>query len=286
MDPSHDGKGSQKESFSKGSSSHMYDDGPPPMAAPPNTMYYSPGMGYPPGVHAPPPHQGYPPGYAPYPNDYPPQQAYHYPAGPYFSNPPTYHNDGGARAFVRGFILCSCLIFTGLFFATLVLALLLHPHLPVYTVNSLSVTNFNISTTLTADWNTTFSIQNINDKLNGFFSDLKVDLLHKDDMIAVSYVSDFAMDKNEVKRFDVKPSSNGFLFPSWDLDNMAKEKESGSITFVLRITSMVAFKSSTMSTRSALVLALCDDLKVVFQNNTGNGALDNGGKPISCQLYI
>jgi len=295
MDPSHDGRGHHpKGSFSNESSSCTHGDAPPPppTAAPPNMMYYSPGMGYQPGAHAPPPPmspQGYyPPGYDPFPNDYPPQQpqVYHYPAGPYFSNPPTYNNPGRTKAFFRGFVLCSCVIFIGLFITGLITALMLHPELPIYTVNSLSVANFNVSTTLTADWNATFSILNPNDKVNGIFSDFKVDLLHKDHVLAMSYVLDFELDKNESKQIDATASSNGFLLPRWELDEMAQEQASGSVTFVLRIASMVEFKSSTISTRMSLVLALCDGLKVVFQNNTGNGALDNGGSPINCQLYM
>ncbi|TKY61928.1 hypothetical protein E2542_SST11782 [Spatholobus suberectus] len=287
MDPSHDGRGPPKDSSIHQSSSYMHGDAQPPTMAPPHTMYYPPGIGYQPG-HGPQPtpHQGYPPGYAPYPNDHPQPHAYHYPAGPYFSTPPTSHNNGGGKAFVRGFIMCSCMIFTCLFVATLVMALVLHPQLPVYKVHSLSVANFNTTSTLSGDWNTSITIQNINERLNDLFSDFKVDLLHHNDVVAASYVPDFELGKKEVKQMDVKPSSNGFSFPKWDLDDMAKEQASGSISLAVRITSMVVFKSSTMSTRRALVIAICDGLKVVFQNNTGTGALENAGRPIGCQLYM
>ncbi|KAL2345294.1 hypothetical protein Fmac_006579 [Flemingia macrophylla] len=61
-----------------------------------------------------------------------------------------------------------------------------------------------------------------------------------------------------------------------------KEQTSGSVTFTMRIASMVAFRASSMSTRSALVLKLCNCLKLVLQNNTGIGALENGGSPVLC----
>ncbi|KAK7396754.1 hypothetical protein VNO78_17912 [Psophocarpus tetragonolobus] len=274
--------GDGKEScIHESSSDHMHGNGPPPMMAPPNMMYYPQGMGYNPGYAPQPmPHQGY----APYHNEYP--NMYHYPAGPYFTTPPTYHNAGGSKAFLRGFIMCSCLIFAALFVATLIMALLLHPQLPIYTVNSLSVSNFNTTPTLIADWNTSIIIKNINQRLNGFFSNFKVDLLHQDDLVAVSYLPDFQLDDNEVKEIVATPSSNGFLFTKWNLDDMAKEQAAGSIMLTLRITSMVAFKSKTMSSRGALILALCDGLKVVFANNTSNGVLDNAGGPIGCQLYM
>ncbi|KAG4913584.1 hypothetical protein AAZX31_19G186000 [Glycine max] len=281
MDPSHDERGPPNESLTHQSSSRRHGDAPPPTVAPPQMMYYYP-QGYAP---QPMPHQGYPPGYAPYPNEYH-QQPYHYPAGPYFSTPPTYHNGGGSKAFIRGFIMCSCLIFTCLFVATLIMALVLHPQLPVYTINSLSVANFNTTQLLTANWNTSIMIHNINNRLIGLFSDFKVDLLHKNYIVAVSYVPNFELNKNEVKRIDATPLSNGFSFPKSNLDDMAKEQAGGSVTFALRMTSMVTFMSSTMSTRNTLILALCSGLKVVFQNNTGNGVLDNAGKPISCQLYM
>ncbi|QCD98111.1 uncharacterized protein LOC114165277 [Vigna unguiculata] len=287
MDSSHDGRGHHpSRAFSYESSSHGDRPASPPMEAPPNMMYYSPSMGYQPPPMA---LQGYPPGYDPYPNDYPPHsqsQVYHYPAGPYFSDPPTHHNAGGNKALLRGFLIFCCVIFGGLFLATLVMALMMHPKLPAYTVNSLSVANFNASTALTADWNTSFSIQNVNDKLNGFLSGFKVDLLHKNVILAMSYVPDFGLDKKEVKRIDAKMSSMGFPFPTSDMVEMAKDQTSGSVTVVMRIASMVEFKSETFTTRMSFVLAICDGLKVVFQNHTGNGALDNGGNPVVCQLYM
>lgn len=244
-------------------------------------------MGYNPGPAAHMPHQGYPPGYTPYPNEYAQANVYHYPAGPYFRNPPpAYHSSGGGKAFVRGFIMCLCILFSAFFVATLVMALALHPQLPLYTVNSLSVLNFNTTSTLAGDWNASFMIQNINDKLTGEFSGFKADLLHKNDVVGVSFVPDFVLDKKQVKHVDVKPSSTGTSFPEWNLGDLGKEQATGSITFTMRISSMVAFKSSSMSTRGSLVLALCDGLKVVFQNNTGTGALENGGSPILCQLYM
>ncbi|XP_027353568.1 uncharacterized protein LOC113863960 [Abrus precatorius] len=282
MDSPHNGKGPSKESFSNESSS-------PPPVAPPHMMYYQPGMGYPAGHGAQPPaHLGYAPGYPAYPQPQP--QAYHYPAAPaaYYNAPPTYYNGGGGNKvlFMRGFILCFCLLFTGLFIATLVMALVLHPYLPIYTVNSLSVVNFNTTQTLTGDWNISITVQNSNERLKGVFSDFKVELLYNNDMLAVSYEPDFQLDNYQYKNMNPKPSSNGLTFPKWEIDEIANQRAKGSLPLSLRLTSTVSFKSTTMSTRDSLVIAVCSDLNVVFRNDTGNGAMETGGVPIKCQLFV
>lgn len=186
--------------------------------------------------------------------------------------------------------MCSCILFTSFFVATLVMALMLHPQLPVYKVSSLTVTNFNTNATLTGDWDINIMVQNPNDRLRGYFSGFKVDVVHENDDVAVSYVPDFELDKKEEKIMGVKASSsnvvNGVSFQKWDLDEIATEKKSGSITFEVRVSSMTAFKSTSLSTRSSGMLAICEGVKVVFQNNTGTGTMDNGGKPVNCQLYI
>ncbi|KAI5425348.1 uncharacterized protein LOC127128953 [Lathyrus oleraceus] len=266
---------------------------PPPVTAP-HMMYYQPGPGgYPPGPHGPPPpFHPYPPPPHGYPQ-YPPQpQGYNnYPGHAPYYPPQNYHSDVGGRSFIRGFIMCSCFIFTGFFVSTLIMAFILHPKLPLYKVNAMSVENFNTSSVLTGDWSISLAILNPNTKLKGYFSDFKVDVVHdQTSEIAMSFVPNFQLEKQEEKQMDVKASSsnrgNVVSFQKWDLDKMSNEKQGGSITFGLKVTSIAEFKSPSMSTRSMMMLAICDGLKIVFQNNSGTGALDNGGKPVNCTLYM
>ncbi|KAK7337305.1 hypothetical protein VNO77_17871 [Canavalia gladiata] len=287
MDASQNGRGGpSKESLSHQSSSNRYAS--PPLMAPPQAMYYPPGMGYtnqgPQGL---PPHHGYAPGYAPYPNEYGHPPHGYYQAGPYYNGPPNYQNGNAGKAFIRGFILCSCLLFTGLFVATLAMALILHPQLPVYIVESLTVANFNTNPTFTADWNSTITVENNNERLIGLFSDFKLELLHNYDVVATSYIPHFELDKNENKQIFTKPSSNGLAIANATIDEMAKERASGSLPVSLRISSMISFKSASIATRNNLVLAICEDLKLVFQDNTGVASLENNtGTSLTCQLFM
>ncbi|XP_058740753.1 uncharacterized protein LOC131613052 [Vicia villosa] len=263
---------------------------PPPVAAP-HMMYYQPGPGGYPHGPPPPPFHPYPPpphGYPPYPPQ--PQGYNNYPGhAPYYPPHQNYHSDVGSRSFLRGFIMCSCFIFTGFFVSTIIMAFMLHPQLPVYKVSAMSVENFNTSSVLTGDWSISLTVQNPNTKLNGLFSDFKVDVVHGTNEIAMSFVPDFQLEKHEQKQMDVKASSNNggnvVSFQKWDLDKMSNEKLSGSIKFGLRVSSMTEFKSTSMTTRSMIMMFICDSLKIVFQNNTGTGTLENGGIPVECKIY-
>lgn len=280
MDSSHDGRGLAKESASSNRSSKR--DAPLAPTSPPHTKHYPSRMGYlGPGEQ---PYQGYVPGsgYAVYPDVY--------------SQPHRYSRHGtlkrtGCSIFMRSLIACSCIIVTGIFIAILVVAIALNPNHPIYKINSLSVVNFNTTPTLTGEWDTIFSIENPNSKLKGHFPDFKVDIIHKYDVIAVGYKTGFDLDKHEEKQIDVKASSNvtiASVMPDQKLklDEIVKEREIGSMMFALRISSLPSFKSSVVTAMGGVELAICDGLKVVFQNNTGTGTLDNGGNPVLCYTYV
>ncbi|XP_061362930.1 uncharacterized protein LOC133306626 [Gastrolobium bilobum] len=273
---------------------------PPPKPTPTTTTYPThppPGSAYPPEGYPSVPggqnHHAYHQAYALYPNGYPP--GYHYPpTAPYYGPPPPYPaaSVGGTSAgvrFYRSFILCCCILLTFLFLASLVLALVLRPQLPIYKVLSMSVTNFTVTPTLTGEWNTKMYIENPNDKLRAFFSDLRVDVVYKDGVVAVNYAPGFTLDKKEVTEIGVTGSSshaNEALMDKTTMVDLVKDRTTGSVTFSLRLTSINAFKSGSFSTRSTQIVALCDGLKLVFQNNNSTGVLNNGGNPIECELYV
>ncbi|XP_057739592.1 uncharacterized protein LOC130956563 [Arachis stenosperma] len=294
--PSHSGKGKGKGSKDKSkikdhrpstSSSSSSDSGSPRSphkggahpnwGAPPIMPYHNyppPGVaGYPP----PPPHPGYPP---PYPNEYGHQHHHnnYYGHQPY-DYPP---NHDAGRSFVRGFILCSCIMFTAFFIVTIVVALAMHPTLPKYQITSMSVDNFGTVNTLTGNWNTTILLENPNDKLTGYFGDFKVVVLHKGKELTGGYAPGLILGRNDKKQFMVTAAAANFG-NSPDLDAMGRERASGSVTFDAMITSVTELRSSTVSTSTEVLTAVCDGLKLVFQNNSTTGTL---GNPVDCEIRL
>ncbi|XP_027364269.1 uncharacterized protein LOC113871376 [Abrus precatorius] len=256
----------------------------PPPYPPPHPMCYPP-TGYPTGQNPNP--YAYPQGYTSYPTGYP---GYQYPPNaPYYGPPPTPHTSRAGTRFYRSFILCCCTILTCLFLASFIIALVLRPELPVYKVVSFSVTNFSTSPALAGQWDSKLTIENPNDKLVAYFSDLKVDVLYRDALVDVNYARGFVLNRNAKVDVDVTGSSSevdAHMFEKSTMDELIKERGTGSVTFALKVSSMNVFRSGSISTRNAEVVAICEGLKVVFQNNNSNGTLDNGGKPIECQLYV
>lgn len=262
--------------------STTYPTYPPPAPAYP-TCYPPPG--YPPVPGNQNPHT-YPQGYALYTNGNP----YPYPpTAPYYVPSATNQLSGPSAAtrFYRSFILCSCILLTCLFFASLVVALVFRPDLPVYRAVSVSVTNFTTTPSLFGEWDTKIMIDNPNHKLRAFFSKFRVDIMYKDGVVAVTHAPGFVLHENEAREVDGKGLSNGAMMETTTLDDMRKERNStGSLTFALRVSSMNAFRSGSVLTKEIEEVAICEGLKIVFQNNSSNGMIDNGGKPIECHVYV
>ncbi|KAK7345228.1 hypothetical protein VNO77_15819 [Canavalia gladiata] len=254
----------------------------PPPYPPPYPMYYPP-PGYPMGQN-PNPH-AYPHGYAYYTNTYP--AGYHYPpTNVYYGPPPT---SSASSRFYRSFILCSCMLLMCFFLFSLIVTLALRPRLPVYKVASFSVTNFSTAPTLTGQWNMKITIENPNEKLVAYFSDLKVDVAYKDGVVAVNYASGFVLNRNDQVDMSVTASpkqAERDMIEKNTMEDLVKDRGTGSVTFSLKVSSVNMFKSGSYSTRSLEVVAICEGLKVVFQNNNPSGTVDNGGKPIECLLYV
>ncbi|KAJ1384779.1 hypothetical protein SESBI_42217 [Sesbania bispinosa] len=243
-------------------------------------------MCYPPAGYPPVPGGQNPQGYYPYTNGY-----HHYPPSvPYYGPTPTHNPSSAATRFYRSFILCTCILLTCLFLASLFMALMLRPELPLYKVVYMSVSNFTTTPALSGEWDTKVAIRNANNKLKVYFSEFKVDVMYKDGVVSVNYLPGFMLSEDEARETEAKSwssNANGAVIGTTTLDDMVKERNTtGSLTFDLRVSSVNAFKSGSFSTKYAEVVAICEGLKVVFQNNsTANGTLENN-KPLECQVYV
>lgn len=80
---------------------------------------------------------------------------------------------------------------------------------------------------------------------------------------------------------------NGNLLDPNLMNDLVKERSTDSVTFSLRMSSMLILKSGTLTTKSEELIAVCHGLKVKFQNNGATyGELENSAKPVPCMLYI
>ncbi|KAJ7971660.1 Late embryogenesis abundant (LEA) hydroxyproline-rich glycoprotein family [Quillaja saponaria] len=250
---------------------------PPGNYLPPHMMGYPPAMGYPPH----PQYVGYPPHGYPYPQNQPLPPAY-------YATQPGYQSS--SSGFFRSFIICSTLILVLFFTISLMLSLVLHPQLPNFKVDALFVSNLNTSNSnLTANWDANITVENPNKKLKAYFTNVQTNMYHNEDIVSVIYASPFELDTKQTTVVNVKLTtnpSNQVMVARWVVDEMAKERGTGTVTFNLRMQLRSEFKSGELSSRGVVLRVFCEDLEVQFQGTTGNGALNyNGGKSKDCIVY-
>lgn len=73
--------------------------------------------------------------------------------------------------------------------------------------------------------------------------------------------------------------------PSWVGEEMKKERETGTVSFNLRMAVWVTFKTDGWSAREKGLKVFCGKLKVAFEGGSGNGAVLLP-KPLPCLVYV
>lgn len=76
------------------------------------------------------------------------------------------------------------------------------------------------------------------------------------------------------------------LVGRWVVEDIAKERSGGAVSFNLRMLVLATFKSGAWWTRHVSMKVFCEDLKVNFVGGEISGVSDIGGeKPKDCVVY-
>ncbi|KAJ4977609.1 hypothetical protein NE237_008389 [Protea cynaroides] len=239
---------------------------------------YPAATGYPPAPGYPPPSQGAYPGYPNAPNGY-----------PYSAPPPTYYNNGnypagsydsGSYSLVRRLVIAmtAALVMMSVFF--FLVLLILHPREPVFHVDTFTVSNFTIiDSRLNADWDLSFKISNPNTKFDLNFEDIDVLVFYARNLLSTVSMHPLLLQrKNET-------SVHGKLLTRDDFvgKDMEEDRKSGDLVVGVRIRMTVRFENGGATSRDQKLTAICENLKLNFDGNTGNGKLAPGLSV--CTLY-
>lgn len=74
------------------------------------------------------------------------------------------------------------------------------------------------------------------------------------------------------------------LVGNWVLDEIARERNGGALSFDLRMIVLATFRSGAWWTRHATMKVFCNDLKVSFVGGENKGVLASGNKG-ECGIY-
>lgn len=238
---------------------------------PPAMETHAPATGYPP----PAPHPSYHP-YQAYPYPAPPPPPY--PAYPYQSHP----QPGRSTVFLRRFLLLLIAAFVILGAISLILWLVLRPHLPRVFVTSASVSPFNQSTvSLTADWDFSFRVDNPNGKMGVFYDRIDASVLYDLSLLADTSVPPMYQGQRNSTSFSARLAAVSEYVDNWK--GMAEERGKGVVKFDVRLVAWVRFRAGAWRTRRRMLRAFCGDVPVTFN---GAGAGNFSGQPRECNVDI
>ncbi|KAG9455040.1 hypothetical protein H6P81_007944 [Aristolochia fimbriata] len=231
--------------------------------------------------------QRYPP-YGTYPaHPYPPPSAYpSYPSYPYPAPPPQPYQQSLRRAtllrrLVAGFI-AACVIFGAV---TLIIWLVLRPHVPDFSVTSVAVTPFNLSgNQLTASWDLTFAVDNPNKKMNIYYDSLKASVFYDDELLAENALAPFYMETRNSTTLRARLAAVSGYVDGAVAKDMADDRGKGQLKFDVGVVAWVRFRAGDWWTRRRILRVFCQGVPIAFSTPTAPGVLS--GKPTECDVGV
>ncbi|KAG2327350.1 hypothetical protein Bca4012_036359 [Brassica carinata] len=231
------------------------------------------------------PATGYPYPY-PYPNQ-PPASANGYPpnAYPYQNHNPHYapHPDPRAVLFRRLFI--ALMVFILIFGLILFIFLLVvRPQLPTVYIDSLSVSNFNVSNNqLTGNWDLRLRFQNPNSKMSLYYDTVLCAVYYDGESLSETRLQPFDQGTKDQTPINATLSVSGTYVGGRLVDSIGKVRaEKGSVEFDLRMISTVTFRYGVYR-RRRYVRVYCDDVAVGVPGNSSSGKMVGPEK--RCRAY-
>ncbi|XP_010248447.1 PREDICTED: NDR1/HIN1-Like protein 3-like [Nelumbo nucifera] len=252
-----------------------------------------PVTGYPPGYHQGQSSynsNGYPPAQSSYSaastatgTSYPytaPLPAAYYNTNPYYTPP----YDQRRTTFFRRFIAAIIAVFLIIGAITFIVWLVLHPHVPEFRVDSVSVSSLNINNSqVTGNWDVGFTVRNPNKKMSVHYDNMFSTLFYRRQSLSDTSLPPLSQGKkNETTVRARFAASSGYIGDA--ASALASDRSSGSVSFNVNIGAWVWFKAGAWRTRRHLLRVFCEDLKVGFSSNTQTGVLSGG--PKNCEVDL
>ncbi|CAN6560143.1 unnamed protein product [Malus baccata var. baccata] len=226
-----------------------------------------------------------------------------YPAPPYaqpnggqpYSSYPThtqpqgpYSNAYAARAtFIRRFVGAMVALFVIVGCIMLVIWLVLRPKLPDFRVDSLSLTNFNVSSSsqsLTGTWSVGFSVYNPNKKLSIRYEEVESSIFYGKGLISDARSQPFAQGTKDRNFINATFSAANSFVDGPVVRGIETDRGRGTVNFNIKVWARVEFRNGGWRLRRRLLRVFCRDVAVSVSSNSGSGKLAGGSR--DCQVYV
>ncbi|KAI3704180.1 hypothetical protein L1987_74395 [Smallanthus sonchifolius] len=222
-------------------------------------------------------------------NGYPTTTAYPYAAQPqhnhaayfnvstnlHYSNP--YINQQRATFLHRIFaVFIGCVIIIGTI--VFITWLVLRPQAPQFRIETLTLTNFNVTSNslISGNWDARFIVRNPNSKITLCYDHVEAAIFYKSDSIAETAVPPFVQGKkNETAVRATFASMSAYV---GDRNDINSERARGTVDFNLRMVARVRFKAGAWWARRRILRIYCPNVSVGVSANSSSGSLTGGSK--------
>ncbi|XP_024016037.1 NDR1/HIN1-like protein 10 [Eutrema salsugineum] len=234
------------------------------------------------------PATGYPYPY-PYPN--PPHQPNGYPppnagtAYPYQNHNPYFATEPNPRAILLRRLFIAILVFLLILgLISFIFILVVRPQLPVVFINSLSVSNFNVSNNqVTGNWDLQLQFRNPNSKMALHYDSVFCTLYYGRESLSDTRLQPFDQGTEDQTPINATLAVSGTYVDGKLADSIGKERASkGNVEFNLRVFSTVTSRYGVYR-RRRYVTMYCDDVAVGVPANSSSGKMIGPAK--RCKPY-
>ncbi|KAA8549938.1 hypothetical protein F0562_001622 [Nyssa sinensis] len=211
-----------------------------------------------------------------YPYAAPAPQATYYNPNSYYGQP---FQTPGATFLRRIFvIIIAAFIITGTVgFITWVV---LRPRLPEFRVDSVSLSNFNISSSslISGKWDVRFTVRNPNHKITLYYDRIEASVYYRSELLSETTVPPIVQGtKNETAARATFAASSAYVEGSV-VNGINQDRARGTVGFSVGMVTSVRFKAGEWWARRRFLRVYCRDLTVGITLNNSGGTLVGGPK--------
>ncbi|PON78814.1 Late embryogenesis abundant protein [Parasponia andersonii] len=226
------------------------------------------------GVGYPYPAAPQPPYHHPYPNN--PNPNYAYP----------YNYDASRATFLRRLIAAMIAFFIISASIIFIIWLVLRPRLPKVRVDSLSLTNFNTSSSpaISGNWDVGFAVYNPNKKMSITYDEIGSEVFYKSAFLSETRISPFSQGTRTQTAINATFSAANSYVDDWVVKGIDADRGRGTVNFNVRVLARVGFRTGGWRLRRRLLRVLCENVGVGLSSSSGSGKLVGGAR--ECRVGI
>ncbi|GMH11138.1 hypothetical protein Nepgr_012979 [Nepenthes gracilis] len=212
-----------------------------------------------------------------------PQSNYQY----YNTNP--YYDISQRATFYRRLLAVIIALFIIFGVALFITWLVLRPRLPEFRVDSLSVSQFKLSSSpsqISGKWDVLFTVSNPNTKMHVYYDAIDAFLYYKSELLAQNQLVPFDQGTKSQTNVSTELVAASAYVDGKVVSAINSDRSHGSVNFNVKLLAIVRFKAGAWRARKRWLKVYCDNLTVGVSSNDAKGTLTGGSRKCDVGLFV